>query len=155
MESYIESVRADIARRNEKVQQAADMVKHLINTYGTFVDMSGTEDTPRNALDMPPVSWPEPNGKAGGAWLTIHGKRGLRVYENEIADPSEKHRAVDYVSFMVTVDDDPEDFMTVDLSPPQVYGYDTVPLPLHKLDGALNDLALYEQRIQAEAVDPS
>lgn len=151
MESYVESVRAQITERNNKTGQAAAMVKNLLDTYGFLADLDGVDPSAGRVFDMPPVSWPEPDGSGGGAWLNAYNSDGNRLYEHDILDQDSPAQSVGHATLMVTIHEDAEEFFTVSLFPPQVYGYDGAPVPLQQLDGVMHDLTLYEQRIQAEA----
>jgi len=140
-ESYVDSVRAQITERQRKVGEVVDVLRRLVREHALF---NGAVDNP---LWLESVEWDESNSGTQ-AQLMLLDEDG-RMIPQEYVDPDNKTDAVHSARFDLF---DPNDLdtgyltaMTIETQPPNVRGYDGVPLSTRQLDGAIADLQRYEE----------
>jgi hypothetical protein len=145
-ESYVESVRDQLAERQQKVGKVVDVLRRIIRSYATFPD-----DGEGSVMTLEPATW-DVAGQSRTALIYPRGQNGGDIYEAKITDKDSKEFMVYSADFEFAVgENDFATAMTIETQPPNVRGHDGNYLPTHELDGVAVSLERYEAALAISA----
>jgi hypothetical protein len=134
-----------LGERDDRVAQAVKLLRKIVRTHAEFNDELRGE-----AMQLPEVDWPADESGAQ-LWGHLYDQKGSGIPKALARHlPSVRKRFVGTAVLCYAVCGESIPVMTIVVSPPNVYGFDSEPLGVEQLDGAIHDLETYDDALDAK-----